>query len=175
MRHRFAEEVHISLIVRQVWCQVNRRRLYENHELYFGRRVLTVLIIKLQWQLRLIRNKREFNTVLGDEHCGEDENNAIVPVWPSAELDRSSSADGRADRAFDPARPSAQLVACSVQLGHPSSWTVCFLVPGFVSFWNLRSRDFTESVSRRSPRGYMILDIDFEITVFNPNKTLGVN
>ena len=133
MRHRFAEEVHISLIVRQVWCQVNRRRLYENHELYFGRRVLTVLIIKLQWQLRLIRNKREFNTVLGDEHCGEDENNAIVPVWPSAELDRSSSADGRADRAFDPARPSAQLVACSVQLGHPSSWTVCFLVLGFVS------------------------------------------
>ena len=98
------------LIVRRVWCQVNRRRLYENHELYSGRRVLTVLIIKLQWQLRSIRNKSEFDTVLGEEQYGQDENNVIVP-----------------------ARPSAELVACSVQLGHSSSWTVCFLVPGFFS------------------------------------------
>ena len=109
-RHRFSKGVHISFIVRRVWCQVNRHRLYENHELYSGRRILTVLIIKLQWKLRSIRNKSEFNTVLGEEHYGQDENNKIVP-----------------------ARRMVELVAHSIQLGHPSSWTVCFLVPGFVS------------------------------------------
>ncbi|KAF2571323.1 hypothetical protein F2Q70_00004002 [Brassica cretica] len=43
------------------------------------------------------------------------------PSSAIAKLDRSSSVDGRADRVFDPARPSAELVACSVQLSHPSS------------------------------------------------------
>ncbi|KAF3541559.1 hypothetical protein F2Q69_00022985 [Brassica cretica] len=109
MRHRFAEEVHISHIVRRVWCQVKRHRLYENNELYSGRRVLTVLIIKLQWQLRSIQNKSEFDTVLGEEHCRQDKNNAVVPARASAELDWSSLAYGRADRAFDPARPSAEM------------------------------------------------------------------
>ena len=110
MRHRFAEEVHISLIVRQVWCQVNRRRLYGNHEIYSGRRVLTVLIIKLQWQPRLIRNKSEFYTVLGEEHCGQDENNTIVPARPSPNW-------------TGPARRTAELIACLIQLGHPPSWS----------------------------------------------------
>ena len=84
MRHRLVEEVHISLIVRRIWCHVNLRLLYENHELYSGIRVLTVLIIRIQWQLRSIRNKSEFDTVLGEEHCGPDENNTIVPARPSA-------------------------------------------------------------------------------------------
>ncbi|WZZ88641.1 hypothetical protein YC2023_117220 [Brassica napus] len=120
-------------------------------------------IVEFQRYLRSSQNKSEFDTILGKEPCGQDENNAIVPARPSAKLDWSSSADGRAGRAFDPARPSAkldwsssaaelvarsiqlghppnltdppgwmaelpsaELAACSIQLVHPSSWTVVF-------------------------------------------------
>ncbi|KAF2566986.1 hypothetical protein F2Q68_00025106 [Brassica cretica] len=45
----------------------------------------------------------------GGELRGRDEDSTIDPARPSAELDWSSSADGRAGRVVDLARPSAEL------------------------------------------------------------------
>ena len=79
-----------------------------------------------------------------------------------------------------PARRMAELVAWSIQLSHLPSrigsvrqtdeLDCLFLVSGFIFLWNLCSGIFVESVSRKPPWGKVILDADFEITVFYPNN-----
>ena len=76
----------------------------------------------------------------------------------------------------------AEQVACSIQFGHLPSWIgsvrrtdeldCLFLVMGFIFLWNLGSGTFVESVSRKPPWGKVILDSDFEITVFDPTIIL---
>ncbi|KAF2572146.1 hypothetical protein F2Q70_00002577 [Brassica cretica] len=91
----------------------------------------------------LIVRRSEFDTILGEEHCRHDENNAIDPArhppnWTSparrmAEMVARLIQLGHPPNWTGPAWRMAELVARSVQLGHPSSWTVCFLVPGGVT------------------------------------------
>ncbi|KAF3607883.1 hypothetical protein DY000_02047845 [Brassica cretica] len=62
----------------------------------------------------------------------------------------SGSADDRAGRVFDPARPSAELVTCSIQLGHPPNWAsparrMVELV-GHLPSWNGSARRMAELV-----------------------------